>query len=60
MRFLDIRKKFFAIRVARHWNRLPRKMVNVPSLGDIQGPAGWSSEDLIKLQVSLFIAGELD
>ncbi|KFP19441.1 hypothetical protein Z169_04629, partial [Egretta garzetta] len=29
---LDIRKKFFTMKVVKHWNRLPREAVVAPSL----------------------------
>ncbi|KFZ59068.1 hypothetical protein N338_08898, partial [Podiceps cristatus] len=29
---LEIRKKFFSVRLLRHWHRLPRAAVDAPSL----------------------------
>ncbi|KFR11174.1 hypothetical protein N306_06967, partial [Opisthocomus hoazin] len=29
---LDIRKKFFTVRVVKHWHRLPKEAVDAPSL----------------------------
>ena len=29
---MDMRKKIFTVRVVRHWHRLPREVVDAPSL----------------------------
>jgi len=30
--WLNIRKKYFTVRMVRHWNRLPRDLVDAPFL----------------------------
>ena len=42
---LDIRKKFFTQGVVTHWNRLPKEVVDAPSLEAFKArldTAGWS------------------
>ena len=39
---LDIRRKFFTQRMVTHSNRLPREVVDAPSIpGGVQGQVGW-------------------
>ncbi|KFP37792.1 hypothetical protein N324_01080, partial [Chlamydotis macqueenii] len=44
---LDIRKKFFTVRVVRHWNRLPREAVDAPSLGTFKARLDGALSDLV-------------
>ncbi|KFQ63058.1 hypothetical protein N334_00762, partial [Pelecanus crispus] len=44
---LDIRKKFFTMRVVKHWNRLPREVVRGPIPGIIPGQVDGALSNLI-------------
>ncbi|KFP09004.1 hypothetical protein Z169_10498, partial [Egretta garzetta] len=44
---LDKRKKFFTVRVVKHWNRLPREVVEAPSLGTFKARLDGALSSLI-------------
>ncbi|KFW89311.1 hypothetical protein N336_12395, partial [Phalacrocorax carbo] len=44
---LDIRKKFFAMRVVRHWNRLTREAVDAPSPAVFKARLDGALSDLV-------------
>jgi len=43
----DVRKKFFTVRVVRHWNRLPREAVAAPSLAVFKARLDWALSNLV-------------
>jgi len=53
---LDIRKKFFTVRVVKHWNRLPREAVEAPSLETFKVGLDGALSNLIQLKMSLLTA----
>jgi len=44
---LGIRKKFFTMRVVRHWNRLPREDVAAPSLAVLKARLDGALSNLV-------------
>jgi len=44
---LDIRKKLFIMRVVKHWDRLPREVVDAPSLETFKVSLGGALRKLI-------------
>jgi len=44
---LNIRKKFFTIRVVKHWNRLPRVVVESPSMGTFKARLDGALSNLV-------------
>lgn len=45
---LDNRKEFFTVRIARHWNMLPRHIVDLPSLEVFKGRLDGALNNLVQ------------
>ena len=58
--WLDIKKKSLTVRVVRHWNRLPRDVMDALSLQNFKARLDQALSNLLQLWMSLFMAGELD
>jgi len=56
---LDIRRKFFTQRVVKHWNRVPKEAVGVPSLEAFKSRLDVALGSLVWWLVTLRIAGGL-
>jgi len=54
---LDVRKKFFALSVVKHWPRLPREVVDAPSMKTFKVRLNGALSNLIKLKMSLLTTG---
>ena len=50
---LDIRKKFFTMRVVKYWNRLPRECVAAPSLAVFKARLDGALSNLVWWKMSL-------
>ena len=57
---LDRRKRLCTARVVRPWHRLPREVVDAPSLETFQVKLDRALSNLIQLKTSLLMAGGLD
>jgi len=57
---MDIRKKFFTMRVVKHWNRLPREAVHALSLKAFKARLDGALSNLVWWKMSLLMAGGLE
>ena len=56
---MDIRRKFFTQRVVTHWNRLPKEVVDAPSLEALMARLDVALGSLVWWLAILHIAGGL-
>jgi len=56
---LDIRKKFFTKRVVTHWNRLPKEVVDAPSLKAFKARLDVALGSLVWWLATLHVVGGL-
>jgi len=54
----DTRKKFFTVRVVRHWNWLPREVVDVPSLEVFKIGLGGALSNPVEAMLKMFLSME--
>ena len=54
---MDIRRKFFTQRVVTHWNRLPKEVVDAPSLEAFKARLDVALGSLVCWLVTLHITG---
>jgi len=57
---LDIRKKYFTMRVVKHWHRLLREVVAAPSLAVFKARLDGALSNLVSWKMSLLMAGGLE
>jgi len=55
-----IRKRFFTMRVVKHWHRLPREAVDAPSVAVFKARLDGALSNLVWWKVSLLMAGGLE
>jgi len=57
---LDKRKNFFIVWMVKHWNRLPKEVVNAPYLEIFKVKLDRALSNTISLKLSLLVARGLD
>jgi len=57
---LNIRKKFFAVKVVKHWHRLPRDVAGASPLETFKMRLDGALSNLVWLKTSLLTARGLD